>query len=215
MLSCVMKFFLVGGYVRKNCPISINTWTQIFHGALHLTSLASKHFKASDTTPKPLPLTHLPGQYHWVASLAPSHSRLIASWFTGWINIGGQIVLTASAAFAAGLQFQAYITLNDESGSYVPQRWQGMLFYWLVIAYSTVINIFGSRVLPHTNTVSGVAHVVGFVATVVVMGVMGIGQQGGHSAEYVFKQFENSSGWGNDGVSWLVGMLSAVYPFLG
>ncbi|KAK7725620.1 hypothetical protein SLS57_003685 [Botryosphaeria dothidea] len=124
------------------------------------------------------------GQYHWVASLAPSRSRLIASWFTGWINIGGQIVLTASAAFAAGLQFQAYITLNDESGSYVPQRWQGMLFYWLVIAYSTVINIFGSRVLPHTNTVSGVAHVVGFVATVVVMGVMGIGQQGGHSADY-------------------------------
>ncbi|EOD52399.1 putative amino acid transporter protein [Neofusicoccum parvum UCRNP2] len=124
------------------------------------------------------------GQYHWVASLAPSHTRLVASWFTGWINIGGQIVLTASAAFAAGLQFQALIVLNDASETYVPQRWQGMLFYWLIIVYSTIVNIFGVRVLPHTNTVSGIVHVVGFVATVIVLGVMGVGQQGGHTADY-------------------------------
>lgn len=34
-------------------------------------------------------------------------------------------------------------------------------------------------------------------------------------SEFVFKEFVNSSGWGNDGVSWLVGLISAVYPFLG
>lgn len=125
-------------------------------------------------------------------------------------------MLTASAAFAAGLQFQGYITLNQgEGGSYVPERWQGMLFYWAVIAYSTVVNIYGSRILPHTNTISGVAHVIGFVAIVVVMGVMGIGDKGAHSARYVFKDVVNMSGWKDDGVSWLVGMLSAVYPFLG
>ncbi|KKY16533.1 putative amino acid transporter [Diplodia seriata] len=155
------------------------------------------------------------GQYHWVASLAPSHTRLVASWFTGWINIGGQVVLTASAAFAAGLQFQALIVLNDASGTYVPQRWQGMMFYWAVIAYSTAINIFGSRILPHTNTLSGIGHVVGFIATVLVLGIMGIGKEGGHSASYVFKEVDNTSGWSNDGVSWMVGLLSAVYPFLG
>ncbi|KAF9638411.1 putative amino acid transporter protein [Lasiodiplodia theobromae] len=155
------------------------------------------------------------GQYHWVASLAPPHTRLVASWFTGWINIGGQIVLTASAAFAAGLQFQALIVLNDASGTYVPQRWQGLMFYWAIIVYSTLVNIFGSRILPHTNTLSGIGHVVGFVATVVVLGVMGIGKDGGHTASYVFKEVENTSGWSNDGVSWMVGMLSAVYPFLG
>jgi choline transport protein len=34
-------------------------------------------------------------------------------------------------------------------------------------------------------------------------------------AHYVFVEFSNSSGWSNDGVSWLVGLLSTVYPFLG
>jgi hypothetical protein len=36
-----------------------------------------------------------------------------------------------------------------------------------------------------------------------------------HSAAYVFTEFSNTSGWSNDGVSWLVGLLSTVYPFLG
>lgn len=31
---------------------------------------------------------------------------------------------------------------------------------------------------------------------------------------YVFSDFTNSSGW-NDGVSWLIGLQSATYPFLG
>lgn len=88
-----------------------------------------------------------------MAALSPPSSRAVASWFTGWINVGGQIVLTASAAFAAGLQLQALIILNDES--YVPQRWQGLLFYWLILFYAAAINIWGSKMLPTANLLSG------------------------------------------------------------
>lgn len=58
---------------------------------------------------------------------------------------------------------------------------------------------------------TGILHVVGFVAIVCVLGVM----SSKHSAAYVFTEFSNTSGWANDGVSWLVGLLSTVYPFLG
>ncbi|KAH7318941.1 amino acid transporter-like protein [Rhexocercosporidium sp. MPI-PUGE-AT-0058] len=149
------------------------------------------------------------GQYHWVAVLAPKNQVIVASWFTGWISIGGQIVLTASAAFAAGLQMQALITLNH--GDYTPQRWQGMLFYWMILLYSAAINIWGSRVLPHTNLASGVLHLAGFVTIMIVLGVMAPK----HNAHFVFVEVTNNSGWSNDGVSWLVGLLSTVYPFLG
>lgn len=63
------------------------------------------------------------------------------------------MVFSASAAFAAGLQTQSLIILNDES--YVPARWQGMMFYWAVVFYSAILNIWGPRVLPHLNIVSG------------------------------------------------------------
>lgn len=36
-----------------------------------------------------------------------------------------------------------------------------------------------------------------------------------NSASYVFADFQNNSGWASDGISWLVGLQSVVYPFLG
>jgi choline transport protein len=60
-------------------------------------------------------------------------------------------------------------------------------------------------------TLLGVIHVIGFVTIVVVLGVMAPK----NTASFVFTEVTNSSGWANDGVSWLVGLLSAVYPFLG
>lgn len=72
---------------------------------------------------------------------------------TGWTCVGGQVVLTASAAFAAGLQAQALVIVNESS--YMPQRWQGLLFYWAVLSYAFVLNVWGHRALPLHNTVSG------------------------------------------------------------
>lgn len=45
----------------------------------------------------------------------------------------------------------------------------------------------------------------------VVMGVLAPK----HSASFVFVEVTNTSGWKSDGTSWLVGLLSTVYPFLG
>lgn len=45
----------------------------------------------------------------------------------------------------------------------------------------------------------------------VTLGVLGTK----NAPEFVFTQVVNSSGWSNDGVSWLVGLQSAVYPLLG
>jgi choline transport protein len=57
----------------------------------------------------------------------------------------------------------------------------------------------------------GVLHVVGFVAIVIVLSAIA----DKHDAHYVFAEFSYTSGWSSDGVSWLVGLLSTVYPFLG
>ena len=150
------------------------------------------------------------GQYHWVACLSPTSKRAVASWFTGWISVGGQIVLTASAAFAAGLQMVGMINLNHPD--FVAQRWQGMLCYWFILAYVLALNVWGSRILPHVNIAAGVLHVVGFVVITIILGVM---TEEKHTAAYVFTEVSNTSGWQSDGISWLVGLLSTVYPFLG
>lgn len=95
------------------------------------------------------------GQYHWAAGLSPAWCRTFLSYITGWVSIGGQIVFTASAAFAAGLQFQSCITINHID--YQPERWQGMLFYWAVLLYAFAINVWGMRLMPFMNLVSGIS----------------------------------------------------------
>lgn len=87
-----------------------------------------------------------------------------------------------------------------------------MLFYWLVLAYVLVLNVRGSRILSHANIAAGVLHVLGFVVITTVLGAMTEDQ---HTAAYVFTEVSNMSGWKSDGISWLVGLLSTVYPFLG
>lgn len=78
----------------------------------------------------------------------------MSSWFTGLISVGGQVMLTASAALAAGLQLQGLIVLNNLD-TYIPQRYQGMLFYDLILVYALLLNVYGLKILAHTNTVSG------------------------------------------------------------
>jgi choline transport protein len=149
------------------------------------------------------------GQYHWVAALSPPATRSIASWSVGWINVGGQIVLSAAAAFAGSLQILGIVILNDEN--YAFKRWQGLLLYWAILVYGAAINIWGARLLPATNNVSGAIHLVGLVVIMIVLGVM----SEKNTSSFVFLEVTNSSGWSNDGVSWLVGLLSTVYPLLG
>ncbi|KAL1605385.1 hypothetical protein SLS60_004933 [Paraconiothyrium brasiliense] len=149
------------------------------------------------------------GQYHWVAALSPPSTRSIAAWSVGWINVGGQIVLSAAAAFAGALQLLGIVILNDDD--YVLKRWQGLLLYWAILIYGAAVNIWGARVLPATNNISGIIHLVGLVVIMIVLGVL----SDKNTSHFVFLEVTNSSGWQNDGVSWLVGLLSTVYPLLG
>ncbi|KAK8018104.1 hypothetical protein PG991_007294 [Apiospora marii] len=149
------------------------------------------------------------GQYYWVAALAPVSSRRVASYATGWISLGAQIIFTTSACFAAGLQLQALIILNNPS--YVPERWHAMLLVWAVLAYSAAVNIYGPKLLPHLNLASGIVHIAGFAAVVVVLGVMSTKA----SATFVFVEVVNNSGWQSQGTAWLISIISSVYPFLG
>lgn len=61
--------------------------------------------------------------------------------------------MTASAAFAGGLQLRGLISINNDS--YVPTQWQGMLFYWMVLLYALVTNLLGTTPLSIMNLGSG------------------------------------------------------------
>ena len=60
-------------------------------------------------------------------------------------------------------------------------------------------------------TRTGALHIAGFLAILITLGAMAPK----NSRSFVFTEVSNTSGWSNDGVAWLVGLLSSVYPLLG
>lgn len=126
------------------------------------------------------------------------------------------------------VQVQAYAMIAHPSYALVAQRWHAYLIYALASVVFTLINVFGAKLIHYLN-ISGrflvdtelrlltqspgiIMHVVGFMLTIIILGVM---TKDKHSASYVFTTFTNSSGWSSDGVSFCIGLLTSVYGFGG
>ena len=122
----------------------------------------------------------------------------------GWISF------TASAPFLAATMIQGLIILNLPS--YNPQRWQGGLLYWALVGLSTIINIWGSRLLSVVEGLSLFVHLAAFLANFIVILVVTPAK---NPASFVFTLYENNSGWSSDGVAWSIGMLSSCYVLTG
>ncbi|PCH07908.1 Amino acid/polyamine transporter I [Penicillium occitanis (nom. inval.)] len=150
------------------------------------------------------------GQYHFTAKLAPERCRNFLSWLVGWIGTFGWISFTASAPFLAATMIQGLMILNLPS--YEPQRWHGTLLYWALVGLSTIINIWGSRLLSVVEGLSLFVHLAAFLANFIIILVVTPAK---NSASFVFTLYENNSGWSSDGVAWSIGMLSSCYVLTG
>lgn len=149
------------------------------------------------------------GQYHWVSELAPPHMQKYLSYAVGWLCTLGWQVGNAAIGYLAGTMIQGLITLNNPD--YVPQQWQGTLMIWAVLTFSLVFNTFFASKLPMLEGIILVLHVLGFFAVLIPLWVLG----NPSPAHEVFFTFQDGGGWGNQGLSCLVGMLSAVFTFIG
>ncbi|KAF4414735.1 amino acid permease [Fusarium acutatum] len=146
--------FLHPSNIRLACSIASLLYTVAT--ALSLAEIASVYPTAG-------------GQYHWVAALFPPRGRKTVSWLTGWISIGGQNVLTASAS-------QVYISGYPTPSEFVTDRNQGVLHIvgFLVVFISLAVksektdteSVF-TRFSNSTGWSSdGVAWLVGLISTV-------------------------------------------------
>ncbi|KAE9373526.1 amino acid permease [Stipitochalara longipes BDJ] len=144
------------------------------------------------------------GQYHWVAVISWKRWVPLLSWITGWINTSGWIALVASGGLLGSQLIVGIISLM--SSSYVAQRWHQFLIY---IGYNLVaflINAFMTGALPIITRSAFIWSITGFA--VISITVLACASPKYSSAEFVFTDFINETGW-PDGIAWLLGLLQA------
>ncbi|KAK4665160.1 uncharacterized protein QC763_510710 [Podospora pseudopauciseta] len=150
------------------------------------------------------------GQYHWVSEFAPRSSQRFLSFIVGWLSVLGWQVGNPAICFLLAQQIQGLVILNNPS--YVPERWHLTLLVIAILTVCMVLNTLLYRALPLLETLALVLHTAGFLAVLIPLWTMGPKLQPAHD---VFFTFADGGGWGNTGLSCLVGILSPIFSLLG
>ncbi|VUC30467.1 unnamed protein product [Clonostachys rosea] len=134
------------------------------------------------------------GQHHYVAELAPPKYRRVLSWYTGWVTIFGWIFCATAGIFATAMQIQSWAILFSESYAY--ERWHTSLI----------------KRLHYMMFAAMFCHVVGYFATAIYL-LVHVNPK--NTAEYVFADYTNLSGWESPGIAWSIGLMSSAIGFVG
>lgn len=145
------------------------------------------------------------GVYHW-ASVTPGKKwgRSIG-FFTGWLNFFGWIFDLASiVTIPANVCVQFYVVFHPD---FVVKPWHSYVAFVLITWICTFVCIFGNRLIPYLQTPGLFLIVVGGIVTIIVVAAM----PSQHASNaFVWKDFENATGW-NNGVAFLTGVLNGAF----
>jgi amino acid transporter len=135
------------------------------------------------------------GLYYWSARLARRNAAAW-SWFVGWINMLGQVALTASIDFGLAAFIAFFIKLAI-APTFAARPWQLLLIYAIVLAVHGALNSFGVRLVARLNDVSAWWHIGGTLLMVVLLFVLPTHHQ---SFGSIFTSYTNTTG-----LDWFVG----------
>ncbi|OCK79331.1 amino acid transporter [Lepidopterella palustris CBS 459.81] len=149
------------------------------------------------------------GQYHWVSEFAPKEYQKFLSYLVGWLCVLGWQAAMGATSYATAQQIEGLIALNHPT--YTIQGWHGALLSIGITAFCIFFNTVLARRLPLFEGIVVVLHIFGFFAFLVVLWVMAPRSD----PKAVFTEFQDNAGWGNVGLSCLVGLLGPVVTLIG
>ena len=150
------------------------------------------------------------GPYWWAHDLGGKGW----SWMTGWFNIVGLLGIVASVAYGAafflytllGLYTVDVLGVNFGDSAHVLS--ETFLLFLIILAFVTVLNIFGDQVLALLNNISVGWHVLGVA---VVIGLLIFVPDSHQDAGFVFGERINNNG-AFDGSTTSLGFWLLVLP---
>ncbi|OQO01562.1 hypothetical protein B0A48_12598 [Cryoendolithus antarcticus] len=148
-------------------------------------------------------------QYHWTWHLAPARYRRSITWFQGWITWFSWISLLAGVVNIAANVTTTIITANHPD--YVVKSWHTILVMWAYLLVLGLMNMYAFWIIPYVEVFAGIIHIGLWISMASVL----LALAPRHTAEFVFLQKANLSGWENDFVSFNLGIVLITWGFVG
>ncbi|KAK0369108.1 choline transport protein [Colletotrichum limetticola] len=149
------------------------------------------------------------GQYHFVYALCTDKWKRVMSFWVGWTNIvGWLVVVTVQGFFAA--QFVCAASVVASNGRFVVTQWNTYLIFLAILTFATVGNIWGNRILGKWNDFAMFWSILG----VIIISIILLSLHDKTNADYVFTSFNNETGW-PDSIAWVLGLLQSALSLIG
>ncbi|EAL85259.1 choline transporter Hnm1, putative [Aspergillus fumigatus Af293] len=153
------------------------------------------------------------GMYHWIAAIAPKRYNSILSFATGWSTVFGWIFTTASTNLIYATNFMALIALYKTD--LVIQPWMTFVAYqgFNILTGGTVM--FGNRFIPLINKFSFAQVCYLQLAWFVIMVTVAAAAPKHNDSEFVFRTWMNNTGWENNVICFITGLVNPLYSLGG
>ncbi|KAF1985861.1 amino acid permease, variant [Aulographum hederae CBS 113979] len=152
------------------------------------------------------------GMYFVTKHVVPKEHVATWSWVIGWCNLLGQAAGVASVAFTVAQMILACAAMNsrleDDVYSFSPTPLQTVLLTILVLCVFGIICSLSTRSLHKIILWFAPINVLASISICVALLILTPEKQ---SAKWVFTEVTDGSGWGNHGVSFLLGFSSVAW----
>lgn len=203
LAGCLTSYFIA---FNNGGPVAI-TWGWLIVGAFCiLVGLAMGEIASAMPTAGAI--------YYWSSKLG----KPVWGWFSGWLNLIGQIAVTAAIDYGAAIFWTALLNLWFP-GQVGTDTHTIFVTFTVIMALHWLLNLSGVKLLALLNSISAWWHMAGVAVIVVVLAVVPDHHQ---SAGFVFGETINNSGFSGanfaNPVFWFVfgiGLLMAQYTITG
>ena len=166
------------------------------------------------------------GQYYWTSQIAPRKYAPLLAYLTGGLNWAGSIFASSSVTLSLGSSMVGLYALghpglwvvlasfltyhSNRAYASVMSPWMTFLAYQLVNIFSLLFNFFHG-LLPAVSLFSLYISIIGCVVTITIVPTMSERKQ---PASLVFATFINQTGWSNNAIAFIVGLISPAWYVL-
>ncbi|KAL9030065.1 MAG: hypothetical protein Q9196_001778 [Gyalolechia fulgens] len=137
------------------------------------------------------------GQYFWASELAPKRYANFASYLTGWLAWAGSIFTSASVALGTAVAAVGCWQLAHPD------------CYQILNIFAFFFNCY-ARALPALGQITLWTSLVSFFVILVAVPAKAPTHQ---HAKFVFANFVNETGWSQNGIAFIVGLINTNYAF--
>ncbi|KAJ5495582.1 hypothetical protein N7539_000698 [Penicillium diatomitis] len=150
------------------------------------------------------------GMYHWIAAVAPKRYSAFLSFLTGWLTVCGWIFTTASTNLIFAQVVQALYALYHPDLTF--QAWETFVIYQILNALTAAVVLFGNAIIPALNRFSLFYLQIGWLAVLVTVVACAPTHR---DSTFVFQTWINNTGWKNNGICFITGLVNPLYSLGG